>query len=191
MVYRRRKKTTPAVPKKRTKSNLIYSKGLWVVGSTQIKTLREKLKSSFCPVSLDIYEDKGMKQPVLDHQHDGFGLVRGVLSGRINLWEGRCWKYFKKLFKDKSELDYADFLIRLGTYLKQEPQQILHGAIIEAEKRRLTRWRNETIYNKLLDKGLTLDTLSCYTKPVLVELWLNQFIKEKEEQLCSLLSQPL
>ena len=184
MVYKPRKKKVVATkPKKTQKMNLVYSKGKWVIGSTQIKNLREKLKGTFCPVSLDVYEDKGMKQPVLDHQHDEQGLVRGVLSGRVNLWEGRCFKYFKKLFRDKQDTDYADFLIRLGQYLKQEPQKLLHGAIIEAEKRRLTRWRNETIYNKLLEKGLTLTDISDYTKPMLLELWLNQFIKEKEKQL--------
>ena len=185
MVYKRRKKKVVAKPVKKSepKEKLIFNKDKWVIGSTQIKNLREKLKGTFCPVSLDVYEDKGMKQPVLDHQHDEQGLVRGVLSGRVNLWEGRCFKYFKKLFRDKQDTDYADFLIRLGQYLKQEPQKLLHGAIIEAEKRRLTGWRNETIYNKLLEKGLTLTDISDYTKPMLLELWLNQFIKEKEKQL--------
>ena len=42
---------------------------------------------------------------------------------------------------------------------------------------------NETIYNKLVEKGLDLKQLNEYDKRDLVELHLQQFIKEKEEQL--------
>ena len=87
------------------------------------------------------------------------------------------------MFRGFSEKDYAQFLVNLGEYLKQEPQDILHCAIIDAEKTRTTRWKNETIYNKLVEKGLDLKQLNEYDKRDLVELHLQQFIKEKEEQL--------
>jgi len=181
-----RKRVKQATTRRRAvRFSLNYDKKKWVITAAEIKEIREQLKGIFCPVSLDEYESTGMKQAVLDHQHDEDGLVRGVLSSRSNIWEGRCWKYFKKLFKDKPDSEYPDFLIRLGEYLKQEPQSMLHGAIIEAEKRRVSKWKNETLHNKLVMLGLDMQDVSEYTKHQLVELWLNEFIKQKEGNLCA------
>jgi hypothetical protein len=52
--------------------------------------------------------------------------------------------------------------------------------MIEAEKKRVSRWRIETLYNKLVEKGLTLEDVLSYNKHQITELWLNQFIKELE-----------
>ena len=169
--------------RKAVRYNLVLNKDKWVRGSDQIKKLRDELSTGSCPVTGTAYAESGMDSAVLDHQHEGEGRVRSVLSSRVNMWEGRCFKYFKKMFRGFSEKDYAQFLVNLGEYLKQEPQDILHGAIIDAEKTRITRWKNETIYNKLVEKGLDLKQLNEYDKRDLVELHLQQFIKEKEEQL--------
>ena len=52
--------------------------------------------------------------------------------------------------------------------------------MIEAEKKRVSRWRIETLYDKLVEKGLTLSVVTDYTKHQITEVWLNQFIKELE-----------
>ena len=52
--------------------------------------------------------------------------------------------------------------------------------MIEAEKKRVSRWRIETLYDKLVEKGLTLNVVTDYTKHQITEVWLNQFIKELE-----------
>ena len=111
------------------------------------------------------------------------GVVRGVLSARSNLWLGSTEKYMKKRLGKNADL--VESLEKLVDYLKQskELEPILHGAIIDAEKTRISRWKDETIYNKLVEKGLDLKQLNEYDKRDLVELHLQQFIKEKEEQL--------
>lgn len=48
--------------------------------------------------------------------------------------------------------------------------------MIEAEKKRVSRYKIETLYNKLVEKGLTLNVVTDYTKHQITELWLNQFI---------------
>lgn len=181
MAIRKRVKQT-ASRRRQIRFSLDYDKTKWVISSLGIKKLRESFDNTVCPVSLEPFSSSGMKQAVLDHSHLD-GKVRGVLAAGSNLFEGRCWKYFKKLFKDKSYEDYCEMLIRLGEYLKQEPIEILHGAIVQAEKKHVSRWRNETLYKKLLEKGVALEDLECYTRYQLVELWLNQFIKEKEATL--------
>ena len=41
-------------------------------------------------------------------------------------------------------------------------------------------YKIETLYNKLVEKGLTLSVVTDYTKQQITEVWLNQFIKELE-----------
>ena len=53
-------------------------------------------------------------------------------------------------------------------------------SMIEAEKKRVSKYKIETLYNKLVEKGLTLEDVLSYNKHQITELWLNQFIKELE-----------
>lgn len=186
MVYKRKKKATKITktPPKKTKSSapkLVYKEGKWVVGATQIKKLRDKYDLSACPVS-KLEFGTGLEQPCLDHCHDS-GKVRGVLSGKVNLFLGRIELYYRKLLS-KTGIPLDIILENLVDYLRKSEDQdvILHGAVIEAERRFISRWKNETIYNKLLDKGLTLLVLSEYTKEQLVHLYLQDFIFDLESK---------
>lgn len=162
--------------------NLVLNKDKWVRGSDQIKKLRDELSTGSCPVTGTVYTESGMDSSCLDHCHVE-GVVRGVLSARSNLWLGSIEKYMKKRLGKNADL--VESLEKLVDYLKQskELEPILHGAIIDAEKTRISRWKNETIYNKLVEKGLDLKQLNEYDKRDLVELHLQQFIKEKEENV--------
>lgn len=178
-----KKPTKKKQPKKRF--NLIYNPDLWLWTDAQIKEYRESMKQGCCPVSLEDYS-LGMKQCVLDHDHKEPFTTRGTLGAKSNLWLGRIEKYFGKLFGwDYTTSDLADHLERLALYLRDscELQPVLHRACVTAEERKLTRWRNETVYNKLIEKGLELNSLNSYTKHELVELWLNEFIKDCERNL--------
>ena len=168
--------------RKAVRYNLVLNKDKWVRGSDQIKKLRDELSTGSCPVTGTGYTESGMDSSCLDHCHD-VGVVRGVLSARSNLWLGSIDKYMKKRLG--KNVDLVESLEKLVDYLKQskELEPILHCAIIDAEKTRISRWKNETIYNKLVEKGLDLKQLNDYDKRELVELHLQQFIKEKEEQL--------
>lgn len=168
--------------RKAVRYNLVLNKDKWVRGSDQIKKLRDELSTGSCPVTGTVYTESGMDSSCLDHCHDE-GVVRGVLSARSNLWLGSIEKYMKKRLGKNADL--VESLEKLVDYLKQskELEPILHGAIIDAEKTRVSRWKNETIYSKLVEKGLDLKQLNDYDKRDLVELHLQQFIKEKEENV--------
>ena len=57
---------------------------------------------------------------------------------------------------------------------------MLDFRIVDAELKRINRWKTETIYNKLQNK-LELLPVEEYTRQQVVEMYINQFIKEKEE----------
>ena len=54
------------------------------------------------------------------------------------------------------------------------------GAFFMADKKVLV---TEDGYNKLVEKGLTLNVVTDYTKHQITEVWLNQFIKELESTI--------
>ena len=182
MAFRRKTKQA-AQRRKVVRYSLTYDSDKWVKSAEDIKKLREDLQTDCCPVCGKPY-GIGMNQVILDHDHENLGLVRGCLCASCNLFEGRITKYFNKLLR-KKDVPIETILENLIQYLKDSKKldPILHGAIVEAEKRRVSKWKMETIYNKLIDKQLDLIKFEDYDKQKLVELWLQQFIKEKEECL--------
>jgi hypothetical protein len=162
---------------RRKQFNLILNKELWVRGSQQIRGYREEHKSDCCPVS-EIPYGEGLDMCVLDHDHNT-GLTRGCLNGRSNLLLGRVELYFRKLF-GKTDVELLTLLKNLVEYLEQseklEPK--LHGEIIEVEKRKVSRWKIETLV-----KNLELSTEKEYSKHEVVELWLQKFIDMKEKEI--------
>jgi hypothetical protein len=178
MAYKKRVKQSTQ-RRKAVRFALELDKDKWVVGAKEISELREELNiTGVCPVTGKSY-GSGMDSSCLDHDHST-GRVRGCLSSRANLWLGSIEKYLKKRLGNNADL--LESLENLVEYLKQSKdiEPILHGAMIEAEKKRVSRWRIETLYNKLVEKGLTLEDVLSYNKHQITELWLNQFIKELE-----------
>jgi hypothetical protein len=178
MAYKKRVKQSTQ-RRKAVRFALEIDKDKWVVGAKEISELREELNiTGVCPVTGKSY-GSGMDSSCLDHDHST-GRVRGCLSSRANLWLGSIEKYLKKRLGNNADL--LESLENLVEYLKQSKdiEPILHGAMIEAEKKRVSRWRIETLYNKLVEKGLTLEDVLSYNKHQITELWLNQFIKELE-----------
>lgn len=180
MVYKRRKIKT--VKARKQQFNLILNKELWVRGSKEIKEYRDENSSSNC-VCCGLPFGEGMNQKCLDHSHQS-GLVRGVLCAKCNLMLGRIELYYRKLLS-KTGVPLLTILENLVQYLKdaESLHPVLHGEIIEAEKKRVSRWKNETIHTKLLQKGVDLLGISKYNKHQLVELWIQQFINEKEKEI--------
>ena len=181
MAYKKRVKQSTQ-RRKAVRFALEIDKDKWVIGAKEISELREDLKGDVCPVCKQPY-GTGMNQPVLDHSHSS-GRCRQVICASCNLFEGRLTKYFNKLLK-KKDVPVEDVLTNIVEYLKQSKdiEPILHGAMIEAEKKRVSRWRIETLYDKLVEKGLTLNAVTDYTKHQITEVWLNQFIKELESTI--------
>lgn len=180
----KRKKSTAKIKKARKRAfNLEYDASKWVKGSQQIKIYRDNLlKTASTPSGLD-FGTEGMQTCCLDHDH-ATGVCRGILRSDENLFLGRIELSYRKLF-GKTDVELLTLLRGMVKYLedseKLEPK--LHWGIVEVESRRVSRWKKETIYNKLIAKGLDLEEVDSYTKDMLVELHLNQFIKEKENSL--------
>lgn len=121
---------------------------------------------------------EGLDQCVLDHDHQS-GLIRNAINSRSNLFLGRIELYYRKLF-GKTDVELLTLLKNLVEYLEQSENQLpkLHGEIIEVEKRRLMKYKIET-----LKKRLALPEDSDFTKHELVELCLQRFIEQKEKEL--------
>lgn len=180
MAYKKRVKQSTQ-RRKAVRFALEIDKDKWIIGAKEISELREELKGEVCPVTHKPY-GSGMDSKCLDHDHST-GMIRGCLSSRANLWLGSIEKYLKKRLGNNAGL--LESLENLVEYLKQarDLEPILHGAMIEAEKKRITRWKIETLYDKLVEKGLTLNVVTDYTKHQITEVWLNQFIKELESTI--------
>ena len=182
MVYKRRKKKVAIKPIKKAepKEKLIFNKDKWIIGSTQIKKYKESLGIKVCPVT-KLPFGTGMDVDCLDHCHSS-GRVRSILSSRANLWLGRIELYTRKLL-GKTNIPLDILLDNLAEYLRNSynNELLFHGAIIDAERRRVSRWKKETIYNKLMDKGLTLLDISEYNQSQLVHLYLQDFIFDIEK----------
>lgn len=179
-----KRKRIKTVKARKQQFKLILDKNKWIKGSSKIKEYREEHKTDTCPIT-GLEYGEGMDSCVLDHDHDS-GKCRGPISSRSNLMLGRIELYYRKLLS-KTEVPLVTILKNMVQYLKdaEQVEPKLHGEIIEVEKRRLARWKNETIYYKLLLKGLDLLPIDKYTKHDLVTLHIQQFINEKEKEIGS------
>lgn len=157
--------------------NLTYDKDKWVRGSQQIKEYRESNQTNTCPIS-EMKYGEGLDQCVLDHDHQS-GLVRQPINSRSNLFLGRIELYHRKLF-GKTGVELLTLLRNLVEYLEHYENKLpkLHWEIVEAEKRKVSRYKIETLKKKLDIP----EEVEC-SKHEVVELWLQRFIDEKEKTL--------
>lgn len=186
---RKKSVTKRTTSRRRVVYNFIYDKDKWIKGSAQIKKHREMLiansSESSCMVSGLHFSNEGLQGYTLDHCH-ATGLIRGVLRADTNIFLGRIEKYYNKIL-GKTGLSLIEVLEGLLSYLKtsEEARQtgnyMLDFRIVEAELKRVSRWKTETIYNKLKNKLELLD-VTLYTRQQVVEMYVNQFIQEKENQ---------
>lgn len=190
MRKQRKKPTTKrTTSRRRVVYNFIYDKDKWVKGSTQIKKHREILienaSESSCMASGLHFSSDGLQGYTLDHCH-ATGVIRGVLRADTNIFLGRIEKYYNKIL-GKTGLSLIQVLEGLLKYLKdseearQSGNYMLDFRIVEAELKRVSRWKTETIFNKLKNK-LELLPSEEYTRQQVIEMYINQFIKEKENQ---------
>jgi hypothetical protein len=186
----RKKVTTKrTTSRRRVIHNFVYDKDKWIKGSGQIKKHREMLienaSESSCMASGLHFSSDGLQGYTLDHSH-ATGLVRGVLRADINIFLGRIEKYYNKIL-GKTGLSLIEVLDGLLNYLKlseedrQSGSYMLDFRIVDAELKRINRWKTETIYNKIQNR-LELLPVEEYTRQQVVEMYINQFIKEKENK---------
>lgn len=187
--YKKRTTTKRSTARRRVTYNFVYDKSKWIKGSAQIKKHREMLidntSESSCMASGLHFSNEGLQGYTLDHCH-ATGLIRGVLRADTNILLGRIEKYYNKIL-GKTGLSLIEVLEGLLSYLKesekarQSGDYMLDFRIVDAELKRINRWKTETIFNKLKNK-LELLEVEMYTRQKVVEMYINQFIKEKENK---------
>lgn len=185
---RKKSATKRTTGRRRIVYNFVYDKDKWIKGSAQIKKHREMLientPESSCMASGLHFSNEGLQGYTLDHCH-ATGVIRGVLRSDINIFVGRIEKYYNKIL-GKTGLSLTEVLEGLLSYLKtseearQSGNYMLDFRIVDAELKRISRWKTETLFNKLKNK-LELLPIEEYNRQQIVEMYINQFIKEKEE----------
>lgn len=158
------------------KKNITLDEDNWLRNSVDIKKHREvtlKKQKGRCRVS-------GVKLEVgcLDHDHDN-GIVRGVLLSEANTLEGRYLSLFKKMKMDsKYGLDFSDFLISLGEYLKEKPTtDKLHHKYMEDFRKKLTRKRKDFIISLLkTDFNIVIDSKT--SKGDVVKVYIDNWLED-------------
>ena len=186
---RKKSATKRTTNRRRVVYNFIYDKDKWIKGSAQIKKHREMLiedaPEGSCMASGLHFSSDGLQGYTLDHCHTT-GLIRGVLRADTNIFLGRIEKYYNKIL-GKTGLSLIEVLEGLLSYLKstEEARQtgnyMLDFRIVDAELKRISRWKTETLFNKLKNK-LELLPVEEYNRQQIVEMYINQFIKEKENK---------
>lgn len=181
--------TKRTISRRRVVYNFVYDKDKWIKGSAQIKKQREMLienaSESSCMASGLHFSNEGLQGYTLDHSHST-GVVRGVLRADINIFLGRIEKYYNKIL-GKTGLSLIQVLEGLLKYLKESEEArqtgnyMLDFRIVDAELKRVSRWKTETIFNKLKNK-LELLPVEEYNRQQIVEMYINQLIKEKENK---------
>ena len=63
---------------------------------------------------------------------------------------------------------------------RQSGDYMLDFRIVDAELKRINRWKTENIYNKIQNR-LELLPVEEYTRQQVVEMYINEFIEEKEK----------
>lgn len=153
--------------------------------NTDIAKYREEVlteQKGFCAIT-----GFPLETGVLDHTHERGcgkeGACRGVLLSEANMLEGRYLQLFQGLKLDvKYGLTFPEFLINMGTYLqKDNSEQPLHPKYMDDFRKKVKRWKKETLIKKLKEdfdveveeKTLVKDLVQLY-----VQTWVD---KQKQE----------
>lgn len=142
-----------------------------ILKTTEIKDLREELTppDGLCPI-LKVPMEGSAKIPVLDHCHDS-GMIRGVISLNANSVLGRIEKAYRKWLSKHTELSLPEVLRLYADYLEQPEHEIEHPEHINKHKRKVRRWKDSTLENKIKAKGVEVPEKISRRK--LVELYVN------------------
>lgn len=169
----------PRKKRKKSAKRITLNPNFWLRNSDDVKTYREKV----------LYEQKGkcavsgvnITTGCLDHTHiNGIGedgRVRGVLLSEVNVLEGRYLKLFNKLkLEQKYDINFPDFLINLGRYLKQDnSNNLLHFKYMEEFRKSVDRLLKDDIQSKLeREFGVKCDGLKSELVRLYVQCWVDK-----------------
>tara|TARA_Y100000588_G_scaffold170332_1_gene184140 strand:- start:8989 stop:9537 length:549 start_codon:yes stop_codon:yes gene_type:complete len=170
--------------KSRAKS-VKLSEEVWLRNSKDIQLYRERIleeQGGVCAIT-----QVPLKVGALDHTHkDGCGkegACRGVLLSEVNMLEGRYLKLFRKLkLEEKYDIDFPEFLISLGEYLKQDNSKSpLHFKYMDDFRKQVKRWRKDTLISKLKeDFNIIADEKLLVSE--LVQMYMQKWVDQIEQQ---------
>jgi len=119
---------------------------------------------------------------VLDHTHDNGigcdGKVRGLLTSEVNMLEGRFLGLFKKMkIEQKYDIDFPEFLVRMGNYLKKDnSDKPYHYAYMNEVRKKIDRLTKDKVEDKILtDFGKRISGLD---KKSLVQEYIKLWLEE-------------
>ncbi|AUR92269.1 hypothetical protein NVP1170O_156 [Vibrio phage 1.170.O._10N.261.52.C3] len=153
----------------------------WVIKS-KIEDVKEEMlldQRGKCPVT-------GFKIQVgyLDHCHDS-GNVRGVLPPLVNTLEGRYRGLFNRMkVEDKFGVPFADFLIGMGNYLKQDfsGNSYHHKHMEDFRKKLDSKYTKETLL-KMLEDDYKVKLEPTTLKPEAIQTYMFHWVMEQEKLL--------
>lgn len=151
----------------------------WVYDTSEIKAERLRLIKE--QGGIDPITGHELVRPCLDHDHFE-GRVRGVLSSKINLFEGQVLKYWQKHTQDHPDWNLTTVLRNMADYLERDVSHMkLHGKYLDDMKKFLWRCSVETIVRRAKeDFNVDLITESV-DKANLIGQYISLMAKEAEE----------
>lgn len=184
MVLARPRRVRKARPKFATKKKVStrittpLSKDKWVSGEKSIAAERERIlkeQLGLCAILLE-----PVINPCLDHDHYD-GKIRGVISSKVNTWEGQVQKLWGKHVAAYTEVPLSEALRRLADYLEKDNlHSKLHGKTVEELKSYLKKLTSETIVRRgreLLDIDIDPEA----DKASQIRQYVMEFIRQLEE----------
>ncbi len=170
----------------RRAKSVSLSKHFWLRNSADIKLYRDKKlaeQGGVCAVS-----GVPLEVGCLDHCHKAGigseGKCRSVLLSEVNCLEGKYLKLFKRMKLDtKYNLTFPDFLINLGTYLKEDNEDApLHFKYMDDFRKQVKRYRKDTLLLKLKEEyGIIPDDKLLVSE--LVQIYMQAWVDEIEKEL--------
>jgi hypothetical protein len=144
---------------KRTRKRLNFPENC-LSTTKQIRQEREDTAESqnwICPVS-----GEQLINPSLDHCHDT-GVIRGVLSGFCNTWEGQLRTYYKRFLSKFTDKPLPELLRNMADYLEEDfTGSPYHFRFALDYKNKLMRKNLSDLKDECSKLGL--DTQGCRTK---------------------------
>ena len=183
--YRRSaKRTRAARPKFSTKVKVTaristpLSKERWVSGAKAIEKERDailKEQGGLCALL-----GEPVINPCLDHDHYD-AKCRGVLSGVVNLWEGKVQELWGRYVSEYTETPLSVVLRRLADYLEEDRlHSKFHGEAVASLKKYLKRLTKETIVRRGKEI-LGIDIDPDLDKAEQIRIYVVEFIRQIEE----------
>lgn len=127
-------------------------------------------------ILISIYKNKEVVKLLTENSRK---TVNSIVNSLGNYDENIWYTSEKELTKEDWVTLYTKTQIKSSEESRQSGNYMLDFRIVDAELKRINRWKTETIYNKLQNR-LELLPVEEYTRQQVTEMYINQFIKEKE-----------